>query len=526
MPKQSSSMNVLVKQPEQVVFFHGRPSEEGVTHELLTPQELGNRLGFTYQESLCAPQGLHKQIQRSAKWFKRTLQLTNGVQPGHLYDFSSSDEFNDCMVRPFQGVVLGDLGPPFGVCAFAAEDMPAGRQLGFYAGEYTDQVAAQDEYTAALPEDMYLSAERQGGIARFFPHLTHSNDRMMEEHVCKPRSAVGLGVGGAARISMIKKKLEAYNNDHMLCKQTLEFEGRYAEADVACANIMCDRVVANGLPVVVLSTCLPIKEGEILGFDYGTFFLQKGTAPDLCTRFGQLIPRSAYKRTGNVAIPIEAEDGTLVTYIDRDALYAGYLSAKQPPIPTPWSAQQTRYLSVYEVMDKLVAVNAFSECHGRLPLNAFASALKLYCERSGIKVDIACYSQNPEAVVRGSDDLSACPVDTIVWSRSKKSTGELSAMLKPMMGNVKWCDKTHVFRLLASNLKVWDDYIYSKFSGRGNVASQAIRLLQAGPADHLPREVQQQIHACRASMFHQVQVAAIQNAHPVEVAKTDACKLL
>lgn len=185
-------------------------------------------------------------------------------------------------------LIICKINNDVGYGIFALNDIPKDTVLCFYSGTLINSSKVKIESDHAIEYyglNASFSTKNYRGIASFFQHLPSK----LKFSNAKVFSQILQSMGQSVSESDLKINDELYS---------IEFHDKKVEKSLATANIRCEYVCYNGIPVTLFVTDSQIKAGEQLGFNYGKdYWLSRNSVPELFNQSGAVIPCSLYKRT-------------------------------------------------------------------------------------------------------------------------------------------------------------------------------------------------------------------------------------
>ncbi len=137
---------------------------------------------------------------------------------------------------------------------------------------------------------------------------------------------------------------------------SIVFQNIEAEQSLAVANVRCEYINYQGVPLVLLVSDSNIQVNTQIGFNYGKdYWLSRKTVPEFFDTFGSIIPASTYKRT---FYRLDFDDcyyvGELMPLIQQ-------LSLKEMHITFKDNNQITRKMDFTIVLNELLRVHAITK---------------------------------------------------------------------------------------------------------------------------------------------------------------------
>ncbi len=387
------------------IEYYPKPPAYSTTCQLLTPAELGEKFGFTYDESMYA---------RDAAIATTVEQLQ--INEGPLHKMTDIDKgLAWWLANPFEYLCLADVDERIGVSTFAKQDIPVDTVLGIYAGVIADpsHIAPEDQgYLLTLGRSpLHIAAGARGGMGRFLAHLYQDCDRDMQQAQARLEQpeflARQFNMSEQQIRHLLKTKQITPSVIHDICAEGARLERQanpefddftfateQVKRSIAVANVTQLQIRYKGTPITVLISSLPIKKHQIVGMNYTSdYWNTKGYQPELVSPYGMVTPRTLYKRTGAVSLflPDPTKKSKFLNIENKRAAFYNDITQGHPIYLEPFDC----FISLYALRDALVAANAAPECYARLPfLNAFAQMLQRRIN-SLIDDDIALYWQDP-----------------------------------------------------------------------------------------------------------------------------------
>ncbi len=207
---------------------------------------------------------------------------------GNLTPRQLKKQLESILNNPRQDLVICKINDSVGYGVFSSNDIPKDTVLCFFSGTLINSSKVKIETDHAIGYyglNTSFSTRNYRGIASFFQHLPTA----LKFPDAKIFSQLLQSMGQPVSENDLKINDELYS---------IEFIDKNVEKSLAIANIRCEYVCYNGIPVVLFVTDNPIKAGEQIGFNYGKdYWLSRNLVPEFFDKSGSIIPSTSYKRT-------------------------------------------------------------------------------------------------------------------------------------------------------------------------------------------------------------------------------------
>ncbi len=283
------------------VLYSSKPLPQGGDVEILSPDELGKKLGFEFTESLFGDPSVLKHILNNSTLYnaiQNRLDLPKEAAVLERLQFPLEDTFVVC-----------DMGPEVGCGLFAKKNIPEGTVLFLYAGEVNQKqlYSAGDNYAFIWGALSYeasthaVSSWKKGGLARLMQHAPLDHDRQkahLKKNLLVHCDALTMEKAGIRDVDQYLDQFVASMmsqvSEHEL--QDICFSNATDRQNIASSNVRPSQVIINNIPVVVCAAEYDIEPNEQLVFSYGVLYWESfGAHPRYFYKdTGALIPTSAY----------------------------------------------------------------------------------------------------------------------------------------------------------------------------------------------------------------------------------------
>lgn len=300
---------------EQVWFASSLTAEP----ELISTEELGRRLNFTYMDSILAPNRV-SELAFDPEEDTEVIARKNL----RLKQYVASEKHNQFVVR--------FISPEVGYGVFAKDLIPAGSNIGLYAGIINLVDGPGGNYTTGLSRDYRIDAENFGGITRLIQHMPFSLEYIEDEldknkkdfmklvgifeglgYSSDPTYVQGvMGLSGRDKKANVDKFLKD-NLDQVRRDPDLSDSEAGEELankpflrevqNLAFANIIQQRFIFKGDVWCFMKAMVDILPGQQLGVCYGLdYWVSKRIVPRYFNKKGELIPKEAYLGSLNALV--------------------------------------------------------------------------------------------------------------------------------------------------------------------------------------------------------------------------------